>query len=145
MFVVDDIIFLSYYRLHHLKQEISFVIPGKETFGDESEQYVFSGRIEKKLEFLVEMCSKATEVENDAEELHQLIRTVSSCCHELLEILDDLKLPIVRPRWCDLTDAGPGVGVSNFKVKFRDAEFVSCLQIGSSYSSSPIKRGQRSK
>ena len=68
------------------------------------------------------MCSKATEVENDVEGLHQLIRTVSSCCQKLLEILDDLKLPIVRPRWCDLTDAGPGVGVSNFEVKFRDAE-----------------------
>ena len=99
---------MSYYRLHHLKQEISFVIPGNETFGDKSEQYVFSRRIEKKLEFLVEMCSKATEVENDAEELHQL--------------MDDLKLPIVRPRWCDLTHAGPGVGVSNFEVKFRDVE-----------------------
>ena len=59
---------MSYYRLHHLKQEISFVIPGNETFGDESEQYVFSGRIEKKLEFLVEMYSKATEVENDADQ-----------------------------------------------------------------------------
>ena len=27
-----------------------------------------------------------------------------------------------KPRWCDLTDAGLGVGVSNFEVRFRDAE-----------------------
>lgn len=30
----------------------------------------------------------------------------------------------VKPNWADLTDAGPGVGVSNFEVKFRDAELA---------------------
>lgn len=76
-----------------------------------------------KLKVLLEMCSRAKTVgEFEVEELHQLIRDVAACCHEILEILEDLKLPIVRPRWCDLTDAGPGVGVSNFEVKFRDAE-----------------------
>lgn len=30
----------------------------------------------------------------------------------------------MRPKWADLTDAGPGVGVSNFQVRFRDAEFA---------------------
>jgi hypothetical protein len=101
---------------------VSSVIAEKNAFGDELEKHVFSGRIEKKLEFLLEMCSKATAGENEVEELHQLMRDVAACCLDLLEILEDLKLPIVRPRWCDLTDAGPGVGVSNFEVKFRDAE-----------------------
>ena len=101
---------------------MSSVIAEKNAFGDESEEHVFSGRIERKLEFLLEMCSKATAGENEVEELHQSIRDVAACCHDILEILVDLKLPIVRPRWCDLTDAGPGVGVSNFEVKFRDAE-----------------------
>ena len=30
----------------------------------------------------------------------------------------------VKPRWCDLSDAGPGVVVSNFDVQFRDAELA---------------------
>ena len=28
------------------------------------------------------------------------------------------------PKWADLTDAGPGVGVSNYLVRFRDAEMA---------------------
>ena len=35
-----------------------------------------------------------------------------------------LNLPLLRPKWADITDAGPGVGVSNFEVRFRDAEFA---------------------
>jgi len=34
------------------------------------------------------------------------------------------QLPPVKPRWVQLTDAGPEVGVSNFSVRFRDAELV---------------------
>ena len=34
----------------------------------------------------------------------------------------------VKPRWCDLSDAGPGVAVSNFDVQFRDAE--ACQNVG---------------
>ena len=30
----------------------------------------------------------------------------------------------VKPRGCDLSDAGPGVAVSNFDVQFRDAELA---------------------
>ena len=30
----------------------------------------------------------------------------------------------VKPRWADLTDAGLGVGVSNYDVRFRDAELA---------------------
>lgn len=34
-------------------------------------------------------------------------------------------MPPVKPNWADLTAAGPGVGgVSNFEVKFRDAELA---------------------
>ena len=39
-------------------------------------------------------------------------------------MLDDLCLPPVKRRWADLTDAGPGVGVSNYDVRFRDAELA---------------------
>lgn len=40
------------------------------------------------------------------------------------KIFIELNLPRVKPRWADLTDAGPGVGVSNFSVQFRDAELA---------------------
>ena len=63
--------------------------------------------------------------------------TVSST-HNLIEINDcilksskqiqdtviKLKLPPEKPRWVKLTDAGPGVAVSNLAVRFRDAELV---------------------
>ena len=40
----------------------------------------------------------------------------------LFEVLNDLKPPPFSPIQCDLTDAGPVVGVSNLFVHFRDAE-----------------------
>lgn len=36
--------------------------------------------------------------------------------------LKSLRLPQVKPRWAEFTDAGPGVGVNNIDVKFRSAE-----------------------
>ena len=39
-------------------------------------------------------------------------------------MLEDLCLPPVKPRWADFTDAGPGVGVSNYDVRFGDTELA---------------------
>ena len=47
---------------------------------------------------------------------------MTSCCDEIVSLVTELKLPCVKPKWCDLTDAGPGVGISIFEVKFRDVE-----------------------
>ena len=41
-----------------------------------------------------------------------------------MKFFENLKLPKVKPRWADLTDAGPGVGVSNYLVRFRDTEMA---------------------
>ena len=41
-----------------------------------------------------------------------------------MDILDELNLPKVKPRIAYLTDVGPGVGVSNFEVRSRDAELA---------------------
>ena len=35
-----------------------------------------------------------------------------------------MKLPVVKPRWFENSDAGPGVRVSNFEVRFRDADLT---------------------
>ena len=42
----------------------------------------------------------------------------------ILKEINDLGSVDVKPRWCDLSDAGPGVAVSNFDVQFRDGEFA---------------------
>ena len=42
----------------------------------------------------------------------------------VLDTLKELQLPPVKLRWVQLTDAGPGVGVFNSSVRFRDAELV---------------------
>lgn len=59
-----------------------------------------------------------------AESRVQSVLKVSRPCKQGLEIVSDLCLPPVKPRWADLTDAGPGVGVSNYEVRFRDAELA---------------------
>ena len=61
-------------------------------------------------------------MEKDARK-NRILRVTSSCKHGL-EVLGDLCLPPVKPRWADLSDAGPGVGVSNYEVRFRDAELA---------------------
>ena len=49
----------------------------------------------------------------------------TALCNGVLQQLHDLGLPYdVKPIWADLTDAGPGVGISNFEVRFRDAEMA---------------------
>ena len=65
------------------------------------------------------------------DEFHQYIKDVATSCRNILTTIQNLQLPSVKPRWCDLTDAGPGVGVSNFEVKFRDAEM--CRMFNSDY------------
>ena len=47
-----------------------------------------------------------------------------SICNKLLKTLNDMKLPVVKPRWFENSDAGSGVRVSNFEVRFRDAELA---------------------
>ena len=42
----------------------------------------------------------------------------------ILNQINDPGLVDVKSRWCDLSDAGPGIAVSNFDVQFRDAELA---------------------
>ena len=42
----------------------------------------------------------------------------------ILNQINDLGPVDVKPRWCDLSDAGPGVAVSNFDIQFRYAELA---------------------
>jgi hypothetical protein len=49
---------------------------------------------------------------------------IQSKCEAITDALHDINLPQVKPRWADITGAGPGVGVSNFEVRFRDTELA---------------------
>ena len=42
----------------------------------------------------------------------------------IIETLNEFQLPAVKPRWFDNSDEVPGVSVTNFEVKFRDAELT---------------------
>ena len=46
----------------------------------------------------------------------------------MLNLLNSLGLLPVRPRWAEFTDAGPGVGVNNTEVSFRDADLSRIYQ-----------------
>lgn len=43
---------------------------------------------------------------------------------QILQLLDELKLPLAKPRVLELTDAGPGVGCNNGAVQYRMAEQI---------------------
>ena len=61
-----------------------------------------------------------TDVEKEF--LNEAYESLLSNIKQLLSQISELKLPIIKPRWLDLTDAGPGVAVSNGDVRFHDAE-----------------------
>ena len=62
--------------------------------------------------------------ENANQDIMPSYADLLSKCNKLLKTLNDMKLPVVKPRWFENSDAGPGVGVSNFDVRFRDAELT---------------------
>ena len=49
---------------------------------------------------------------------------MKACINDCVDLLRDVKLPKVKSRIVDLTDAGPGVGISNYEVKIRTAEEI---------------------
>ena len=42
---------------------------------------------------------------------------LKACINECMNLLRDVKLPKIKSRVIDLTDTGPGVGISNHEVK----------------------------
>ncbi|CAB4042502.1 Transient receptor potential cation channel subfamily A member 1 [Paramuricea clavata] len=112
-------------------RELESSLTVSETIECEAEKQVFQKMIQTKIIGAKEKIEKCFQDVPTCEEFHQSIQDVTICCEDILMIIKDLQLPTVKPRWCDLTDAGPGVGVSNFEVKFRDAEI--CRMFSSDY------------
>ena len=62
-------------------------------------------------------------------QLQESIDSIKPSIMGLFEVLDDLKLPPVFPIQCDLTDVGPGVGVSNFFYILEMLNMQGCMAL----------------
>jgi hypothetical protein len=88
----------------------------------QDEHMLFESRLKPVLAKISELAHSRKEMEK--EELEHLCMELKSQCGNLLDILNELNLPKVKPEIAYLTDAGPGVGVSNVEVRFRDTELA---------------------
>ena len=50
--------------------------------------------------------------------------TLQSNCKKCIEVISEFRLPNFCPRVLTLTDAGPGVGISIYEQRYRDAELA---------------------
>ena len=120
-------------RLSHLSEEIKRAM----TYLDqiqlkEAELRIYTCRLVSKIENLqTELENWHNAVGNDKKDMQRFVTNVTSSCEIILLELQELELPPVKPRFCDLSDAGPCVGVSNLQVKFSDAEI--CRIFSSDY------------
>ena len=62
------------------------------------------------------------------ENLLRIFRNANGTIQELEKMIDTFRLPLFKPRIFELTDAEPGVGVSNNEVCFRAAQKVRILR-----------------
>jgi hypothetical protein len=97
----------------------------------ESEMAIFTSRILPQLGTVLDQLQVliSDHLESSTKSSTQDLIKINDCTlkssKQLQDTMKELKLPPVKPRWVQLTDAGPGVGVSNFSVRFRDAELQS--------------------
>ena len=120
-------------RLVHLKKEINKAFSSEDNSYGEGGMKLITERIKPETNILLsrqlEACLEAGDMlKNDFEDS---LKSVLLSCQRILALLNELQLPKLKPRCCDLTDAGPGVGVTNYEVKFRDAEI--CRMFDSDY------------
>ncbi|XP_070570891.1 uncharacterized protein [Ptychodera flava] len=115
-------------RLDHLSKQVEKAVSSfHKQKAQESEINIFASRIVPKIN---QMTAELTKVKNNIEHFKSIQEVLDGNdeltvkCNDILETLNDLELPPVRCHWADLTDAGPGVGISNTEVRFRDAEIA---------------------
>ena len=79
--------------------------------------------LKKSLIPLINNCNKLIEeFESGKRPAIEAYDELQAQAQEILDCLKSLRLPQVKPRWAEFTDAGPGVGVNNIDVEFRSAE-----------------------
>ena len=95
----------------------------------ESEMAIFKSRILPQLGTLLDQLQVIMDflegsAESSTNDLIEIKNCILKSSKQIQVTMRELKLPPVKPRWVKLTDAGPGVGVSNLAVNFRDAELA---------------------
>ena len=121
-------------RLVQLKKEINTAFTSEENGYSKGEEKLIESITGEKCILLreLEVCLEEKDIkDSDSQEFQDLLKSVLLSCQRILALLNELQLPKLKPRCCDLTDAGPGVGVTNYEVKFRDAEL--CRMFDSDY------------
>ena len=82
------------------------------------------GKSQKIVESLTNLVSVLQTTTLIPEEAIKIALTLKEFMTNTRKIFIQLNLLRVKPRWANLTNAGPGVGVSNFFVQFRDTELA---------------------
>ena len=109
--------------MEHLKKQLETVTEtAKLEIVNDTKKTLFAERLVPMISTLSSQINDSLDTFNqcDINSCHRKCGSVCNICSALLECLDDLRLPGVKPRWA----AGLGVGVSSFDVRFRDAELA---------------------
>lgn len=114
-------------RLAHfiVRLESSMAMCGDNSELRDGEANILATRIVPKLTGLIDQANALQDdMPSGQDERQDAYEVVLEKCHSVVDTIDELKLPPVKPRWADFCDAGPGVGSNNFEVQFRDAELA---------------------
>ncbi len=113
-------------RLNHLAMLITKSVAMSAEITEEGEKKIFANRLIPLLDTLLQVINDALSSTESTpfikKKFTKSLENVYVKCEEVIEVLKDLKLPSVKPRYAELTDAGPGQGVNNIDVRVRDAE-----------------------
>ena len=126
----------------HVRRVIELFAIEEDIIESEVENQIVSCGIKSKLLFQTNKMNKCFGIAtgNDSKSFCKIVIEIKSCCQDVVELIKDLKLPIVGPRLCDLTHAGPGVGVQVLRLSLEMQSFAESFTLTIEYETS---RGQR--
>ena len=116
-------------RLTDLKKELTNAVSSQGEVTITAENKLYESRMAKAIDnTFAKMDNCFSDIDDTGGSMQEMIGEVMLSCVKLLQIIEELKLPKAKPPCCDLSDAGPDVGV---EVRFRDTEI--CQMFGSGY------------
>ena len=123
--VEADNTFLNYelQTVVHLEKCLDYSITSFSTkLSRDDETKLFACNIIPCLKPITESSKKLREAFEKNEELNCILGfhlTLQSNFKKCIEVISELRLPNICPRVLTLTDAGPGVGISNYEQRYR--------------------------
>ena len=127
--VKKDPTFLGYekQRVLHLERFLDHALSTSTNLSRDEEVRLFACHIVPSLKSIKESLPAVKNSLVNKEKLEDILNfheILQNNCRKCLEIISEFKLPNICPRVLILTDAGPGVGISNYEQRFRDAELA---------------------